>query len=187
MIVKRESILINTFAYAFCEVPDEGVGALIGTIPTRWGRMSPLSRALVVETGRILTENDWLARGCRFAEIGKTVGLVGATRYGSLATDIAFAETLADGFLMASPALFGYTLPNIPLAEAANHYGLTGPVYAIFSDQDLIAAAVAEADRWLTVRPDLSSMLACTFDSSVRQGAGADFNVSIQMVSREND
>lgn len=182
-----ESAPANSFDYAFRELPGEEVEALIGAIPTRWGRMSPLSRAVVVEAGRILTEYDWLPCGSRFSEIGKTVGLIGATGNGSLSTDIAFAETLADGFLMASPAIFGYTLPNIPLAEAANHYGLTGPVYAIFNDQDPLDAAIDEANRWLAARADLSSMLVCKFDSSGAQHAGADFIVSFYMVSRKYD
>lgn len=176
-----------SFDYAFKEMPGPEVEALLGSIPTRWGRMSPLSRAVVVEAGRLLRDNEWLACGCRFSEAGKTVGLIGATRTGSLATDIDFANTLADGFLLASPALFGYTLPNIPLAEAANHYGLIGPVYAIFDDHDPAAAAIDEAKRWLAARPDLSSMLACTFDSSGKQHAGTDFIVSFNMVRREND
>ena len=182
----QEITATDSFDYAFLEMPGKDVEALIGTIPTRWGRMSPLSRAVVVEAGRILTENEWLARGSRFSEIGKTVGLIGATRTGSLSTDIDFAGTLSDGFLLASPALFGYTLPNIPLAEAANHYGLTGPVYAVFNDQDPLVAAIEEAKRWLDAREDLFSMMACTFDSFGGQQSGADFIVSFHMVSRKN-
>ena len=174
----------NDFDYAYRELPGGEVEALIGSIPTRWGRMPPLSRAVVLEAGRILSENGWLERGSRFSEMGKTVGLIGATATGSRATDLAFADTLADGFLMASPALFGYTLPNIPLAEAANHYGLTGPVYALFTDHAPLDAAIAEAKRWLAARADLFSMLACAFDSSGEQGPDDDLTVSFYMVSR---
>ena len=170
------------FAYARREEPGAEVAALIGTIPTRWGRMSPLSRAVVVEAGRMLTANGWLARGERFATLGRTVGLIGATLTGSVATDLAFADTLAAGFPMASPALFGYTLPNIPLAEAANHYGLTGPVYALFPDRAPLAAAVEEAQRWLAARADLAAMLVCAFDS----GSAADLTVSFDMVNRDD-
>ncbi|MDH3360464.1 MAG: hypothetical protein OEL55_06280 [Desulfobulbaceae bacterium] len=182
-----ESASAENFAYAFQELPGKDVETLIGSIPTRWGRMSPLSRAVVVEAGRFLTGNDLLATGSRFSDMGKTVGLIGVTGNGSLSTDVSFANTLADGFLMASPAIFGYTLPNIPLAEAANHYGLTGPVYALFNDHDPMEVAVKEAKRWLDTQADLSLMLVCIFDSSGDQAAGSDFIVSFNMVRRKYD
>lgn len=178
--------MTDGFTYAFLEEAGVEVEALIGTIPTRWGRMSPLSRAVVVEAGRMLSANGSLRRDERFSQLGKTVGLIGATRTGSLATDRAFVDTLAAGFLMASPALFGYTLPNIPLAEAANQYGLTGPVYALFPDHAPLAAAVKEAQRWFAVRPDLFAMLVCAFDCGGEHGQAADLTVSFDMVSRND-
>ena len=73
--------------------------------------------------------------------------IVGSKR-GSLAVDIEYAQTLKAGPGMASPHLFSYTLPNIPLAEAAIQYGLTGPVFCMISD-DPYDDALLEAGQWL--------------------------------------
>jgi hypothetical protein len=172
------------FHYAFAEMPGEEVTTLLGEIPGRWGRMPPLSRALVVEAGRMLVGGGVLAKGQRFQELGKKAGLIGATSTGSLATDLEFASTLRGGFQMASPALFGYTLPNIPLSEAATQFGLTGPVYAIFARENLLAAAVAEARRWLSCQPDLTLMLACGFDCHPEPGSAAPLSITFTVVSR---
>ena len=132
--------------------------------------MSPLSRLLVIETGYALQQNGLLALGERFCDIGKTVGLIGGTKRGSLHTDQAFIGTMADGPGAASPALFGYTLPNIPLAEAAGVFGLVGPVYAVFDKDNPLKSAEDEARRLLVMQKqeqeqkNLNLMLACEFD-----------------------
>ncbi|MDF1614723.1 hypothetical protein [Desulfurivibrio dismutans] len=160
----------HDYRYAFAATPPEEVLAVLEEVPGRWGRMPPLSRALVVETGRVLAAADLLTGGRRLHERGIKVGLIGATTTGSLSTDLDFAASLDGGFQLASPALFGYTLPNIALSEAASHYGLTGPVYAVFpGHQPLMAAARTEAERWLAGCPELDLMLAGVFDS--RPGA----------------
>ncbi len=94
------------------------------------------------------------------------MGLIGGTKRGSLHTDRAFITTMADGPGLASPALFGYTLPNIPLAEAAGVFGLVGPVYAVFDEDNPLKCAEDEARRLLTMQKqkDLTLMLACEFD-----------------------
>lgn len=135
------------FAYLRRDEPGPETLAIIGVVPKRWGRMDRISRLAVVEVGRVLR-----AAGLLRDEAEKVVavgngGLIGACAHGSLATDLAFAATLAGGLDLASPTLFSYTLPNIALAEAASHYGLTGPVYALFSSEP--AEAESEAHRWL--------------------------------------
>lgn len=154
----------SRFDYAFQETPDDHIRDIIEDIPSRWGRMPPLSRLLVVETGHSLKKNGFLNQGRNLAENGKTAGLIGGTTRGSLTTDLAFAETLKQGPELASPALFGYTLANIPLAEAANHYGLIGPVYAIADEHNPFQKAVDECEKFLQHTKNIDFMLACVFD-----------------------
>ncbi|ADH85826.1 beta-ketoacyl synthase N-terminal-like domain-containing protein [Desulfurivibrio alkaliphilus] len=183
------SVTKPDYRYALAVTPPEEVLALLGEIPGRWGRMPPLSRVLVVETGRVLAAAGLLAGGRRLSDRGLKVGLVGATFTGCLSTDLDFAATLEGGFHLASPALFGYTLPNIALSEAASHYGLVGPVYAIFPGRaPAMAAAIAEAERWLVCRPELDLMLAGTYDAlpprpqgAVASSAGADEPAAISL------
>ncbi len=92
------------FDYAFQEVPDQETVDLLEITPARWGRMPPLSKLLVVETGRVLRQHGHLKRGRNLAKTGKIVGLIGGTSRGSLTTDRAFAETLAQGPELASPS-----------------------------------------------------------------------------------
>jgi hypothetical protein len=152
------------YSWAFKDQADASIINVLGNIPNRWGRMTPLSRLLIVETGRFFQEKGLLARGQRCDEQGKIVGLIGGTRKGSLHTDSAFLATMEGGPGLASPALFGYTLPNIPLAEVASHYGLIGPVYAIFDSHNPFKSAEREARRLMAMQKDLSMMLACEFD-----------------------
>ena len=134
-----------------------------GLMPQRWGRMDQLSRLAVETVGRVLEESGLLQPATAKVDPATVVGLIAATRYGSLATDLEYCRSLAEGFDLASPALFGYTLPNIGLAEAAGQFGLTGPVYAIFSVASS-AVAEAEAKRWLSMGAAPTAMLAGVID-----------------------
>jgi 3-oxoacyl-[acyl-carrier-protein] synthase II len=88
----------------------------------RFGRLDPFSRvglAGITFCLRDAGEEQWLEK--------RPIGIVAASRYGCLATDIAYLETmLPDGGKLASPNLFAYTLPNCFLGEAALRFGLTG-------------------------------------------------------------
>ncbi len=156
----------DLFKYAFQDVPDQQTVNLLGETPTRWGRMPVLSRILVVETGRFLRKNQLIDNIRSLSETGNNVGLIGGTARGSLTVDLAFANTLKQGAELASPALFGYTLANTPLAEAANHYGLIGPVFAIIDNDNPLQNAVAECRRFLNDSEKIDYMLACCFDDS---------------------
>ncbi len=150
------------FAYLAQDEPGPETLALIGIVPKRWGRMDRISRLAVVEVGRALR-----LAGLLRDEPGKVAatsvgGLIGAGRYGCLATDLAFAATMAAGLNLASPTLFSYTLPNIALAEAASHYGLTGPVYSLFASDP--AEAENEAHRWLAEEAGPDFMVAGAID-----------------------
>lgn len=169
-------------AHLISDLGLDRVKDLLGEIPGRWGRMTPLSRLLIVETAQALYENAILARGQRFCDLGKNVGLLGATRRGSLHTDLAFIGTMGEGAGLASPALFGYTLPNIPLAEAAVAFGLTGPVYALFDNETPLKSAESEARLLLMMQKDLDLMLACEFDHYIDSGQHEELSVTLTVV-----
>ena len=60
------------------------------------------------------------------------MGIVVATVYGCLQTDLDYLETvLPEDGAFASPALFSYTLSNCFLGEAAARFGLTGSGYVV--------------------------------------------------------
>lgn len=121
--------------------------AVLHTVPERWGRMDRLSRAALLEVGRLLRQEGLLDEKNK-VPAGRPIGLIVGTKKGCLSTDIEYCETLALGPQLASPALFGYTLPNIPLAEAAVHYKLTGPVFSLFAEQPF-EEATNTAREWL--------------------------------------
>ena len=131
--------------------PDLDITArkLLGTLPERWGRMGLMGRAALVEVGRVLEEKKMLTEDSPSLLPGWSAGLIIGSKKGSLTVDIEYAQSLKAGPGMASPHLFSYTLPNIPLAEAAIQYGLTGPVFCIISD-DPYNDALLEAEQWLT-------------------------------------
>jgi len=130
------------------EPPSSEVMSILGKLPVRWGRMDKLSRLVLFEVGKTLKRHGLLdQQSCRLPS-SRTAGLVAGTRRGSLQTDLAYCESLKQGPGQASPALFSYTLANISLAETAAHYGLTGPVYNLFSEHPY-EDAFQEAKRWL--------------------------------------
>ncbi len=173
--------------WAFEDQPDQHIISLLGNIPGRWGRMSPLSRLLIVETAYLLKEDGIFVRGQRLSETGQKIGLIGGTKRGSLRTDQEFIASMADGPGLASPSLFGYTLPNIPLAEAASFFGLTGPVYAIFDTRNPLEKALDEARRLLLMQKKLTLMLACEFDHYDYRGQQEQLTVTITVVKHNAD
>lgn len=125
---------------------------IIGTLPDRWLRMDTMSQHAVLEIGRALRD------GKITSFKPECCGIIGGSKYGSLATDLAFTESLQDGVAFASPALFGYTLANISLAEAASQYDITGPVFCVLDAEPLVAAQ-KEAQRWLQFMPKNSFII----------------------------
>ncbi|MDT8336063.1 MAG: hypothetical protein RQ753_10230 [Desulfurivibrionaceae bacterium] len=172
----------SRYDYIDQDLPGGEILAILGELPKRWGRMDRISRLAVVEAGRVLLVAG--LRGGESPEVArcKKGGLIGLTRRGSLATDLVYAATLKEGVEMASPTLFSYTLANIALAEAAGHYGLTGPVYAVFAEEPG-AGGEDEARRWLDHDPSLDFMVAGELDvypvSPEDHGGAADEVVSV--------
>lgn len=153
------------YDWAFQDTLPEELLATSGRVPARWGRMTPLSRLLIVDVGRLLLLAGLLPEGGNcFAGGGVQAGLIGCSSRGSLQTDQDFIDSMKRGVGLASPALFGYTLPNTPLAEAAGHYGLVGPVYALLADREPFDVAVREATQLLRASGHLDFMIAGVFD-----------------------
>ena len=174
-------------AWALSAEVDARIGEVLGVIPGRWGRMTPLSRLLIVEVGRVLQGRGILRPGLKCSECGLQAGLIGGTRRGSLHTDLAFIESMKAGPGLASPALFGYTLPNIPLAEAASHYGLIGPVYAVFDEASPLTVAEREARLLLNMQQELSLMLACEFDHYAGSDGEEELSVTLTLIEQNAD
>ncbi len=159
--------------------------SLLGNVPKRWGRMNRLSRLLLVESARLLADAGFSA-GEKLSDNGITAGLIGISRRGSLATDYDFLATMEAGAGFASPALFGYTLANIPLAEVAVAFGLTGPVYALVGDrekEELLWYVEQEARRHLRAVSGLDYMLACVFDRYQEAGRVVEY-VTVDMIKQ---
>ncbi len=172
----------DNFPYAFQESATEDIRDLLVSLPSRWGRMPPLCRCVVVEAAKILQQNNLLESGLHQLEAGRSAGLIGGTTYGSLSTDLEFSRTMKENPLLASPALFGYTLANIPIAEAANHFGLTGPVYAIVDQVNPFYKAQSEAQRILSSNDNLDFMLACVFDAHYRNHDREQLHVTFTLI-----
>ena len=80
--------------------------------------------------------------------------------------------------------MFGYTLANIPLAEAAAAHGLVGPVYAVFDAKSPLESAQNEARRLLSMQNNLDLMLACEFDHYEHAGQQVELSVTLTVVER---
>lgn len=91
-------------------------------VDARFGRLDDFSRiglAAVAFCLRDAEAEEWQEK--------RAIGILATTRYGCLATDLAYLQTmLPDQGKLASPGLFAYTLPNCFLGEAALRFGLTG-------------------------------------------------------------
>ncbi|MCK5231652.1 MAG: hypothetical protein KAR13_15370, partial [Desulfobulbaceae bacterium] len=111
----------------------------------------------------------------------KKTGLIVGTRYGCLATDLAFVDSMSHGVETASPVLFSYTLANIGLAEAASHYGLMGPVYAVYNEKPMMIA-LNEARRWFAVPCGIDAMIAGSVDVVPAELTGKEERISAEFV-----
>ncbi len=103
----------------------------------RFGRLDDFSRLGLAAAAFCLRDAERDA----FSE-ARPIGIVAASRYGCLATDRDYLETmLVDGGKLASPNLFAYTLANSFLGEVALRFGLGGNSLVINQhDPDRLAA-----------------------------------------------
>ncbi|MEA3543680.1 MAG: beta-ketoacyl synthase N-terminal-like domain-containing protein [Thermodesulfobacteriota bacterium] len=88
----------------------------------RFGRLDEFSRVGLGAIALCLRDG-----GAEEWDEKRQVGIVAASKYGCLQTDIAYLETMIpDNGALSSPKLFVYTLSNSFLGEAALRFGLTG-------------------------------------------------------------
>jgi 3-oxoacyl-[acyl-carrier-protein] synthase II len=94
------------------------------------------------------------------------IGIIGAGFTGSLEANRAyFKDYVAAGRILARGNLFVSTLPSAPLGEAAIHFGLQGPLFAIIAPAAPMAAAI-EIARGLVNDGAATAMLVVQADSS---------------------
>ena len=100
---------------------------VFGEVMPRFGRLdeySKLGLAAIAFALRDARQDKWPEK--------RPSGIIVSSTYGCLATDMAYYQgVIANGGNLASPNLFACTLPNIFLGEAAIHFGLTGPGFAV--------------------------------------------------------
>ena len=88
----------------------------------RFGRLDEFSRVGLAAIAFCLRD-----AGTEEWDEKRSIGIVAASRYGCLQTDLAYLDTLLpEQGKLASPNLFAYTLANSFLGEAALRFGLTG-------------------------------------------------------------
>lgn len=90
-----------------------------------FGRFETLTQRVCYATALALRD-----AGIKYAEGRKlNIGVLGATPHGAVASNRNYFQDYVDGGRTLSRAnLFIYTLPSSPFAEAAVHFGLTGPL-----------------------------------------------------------
>jgi 3-oxoacyl-(acyl-carrier-protein) synthase len=80
----------------------------------------------------------------------KDTGLIGTNADGPLQADVDYFRDYVDsGRKLSRGNLFLYTLPTSPLAEAAIHFGLQGPVFYMTSGQTSLLPVVSVASEML--------------------------------------
>ena len=115
------------FQMAEGELPPISRKAFFETPYPRFSRMDAFSRLGISAMGLALED-----AGLKQWTVKREVGMVVATIYGCLQTDLDYYETVMPEYgAFASPALFSYTLSNCFLGEAAARFGLTGPAYVV--------------------------------------------------------
>jgi len=136
---------------------------IFATPDRRFGRLDDFSRLGLAAIALALQD-----AGLESWEEKRPWGIVAASRYGCLATDRDYFDTvIPDGGALASPNLFAYTLSNCFTGEAAIRFGLTGPSYVVnepgpcgFESLRLALEHLADGDAPLVVAgmSDLASV-----------------------------
>ena len=139
----------------------------------RFNRMDEFSRLGVSAMGLALRD-----AGMDVWTVKRAVGVVVATVYGCLHTDLDYFETVVpEQGAFASPALFSYTLPNCFLGEAAARFGLTGPGYVVSQSDDTGLSSVKAVLEDMACM-GLKTALAGTCDLGRPQGFPVDTDIT---------
>ncbi|PLY02783.1 MAG: hypothetical protein C0623_03220 [Desulfuromonas sp.] len=104
------------------ELPIPTRKQVFSCIDRRFGRLDNFSRIGLAAATFCLRDGgaeEWTNK--------RAIGIIAASRYGCLITDLDYLETMIpEQGKLASPNIFAYTLPNCFLGEAALRFGLTG-------------------------------------------------------------
>lgn len=96
----------------------------------RFGRLDAFSRLGLAAVTFALRD-----AGLEAWQEKRPIGVIAATRFGCLATDVDYFDTVIPELgKLASPNLFAYTLPNSFLGEVALRFGLTGTSFIVSGD-----------------------------------------------------
>ena len=96
--------------------------------------------ALALKDAGIEYSKDWK----------QNTGLLGTDEYGCEQANFSyFRDYVEGGRTMARANLFIYTLPSSPLAEAAVHFGLQGPLFYLRNQDASIESLLATAKRMI--------------------------------------
>ncbi len=127
-----------------------------------FGRFEPITQQVCYTTALALAD-----AGIDYAE-GRRLnsGLIASSTDGCVLSNVRFFEDYIDGGRTLSRAnLFIYTLPSSPLAEAAVHFGLQGPLLYLCRTEDGGLNLFESAARILRNK-EADSMLIYLFDES---------------------
>ena len=93
-------------------------------------------------------------------DIKKDIGIIGTNTDGSIQSDIDYFKDYVEcGRKLSRGNLFIYTLPTSPLAEAAIHFGLQGPLFYITSGCSYLPLVIRTAEEMLLLN-ETQSVLA---------------------------
>jgi hypothetical protein len=111
-----------------------------------WGRLSPLSKKMVHALAVAFKEMD-----PRYAE-GSSIpwGIISVNTTGCQADNEAyFKDYVEAGRALARGSLFVYTLPTSPIAEAALHFRLAGPLFHVVQAREDFSLVLNWAESFL--------------------------------------
>ena len=100
----------------------------------RFSRLDGLSRVGLMAVELLAVDWSRLER--------ERVGVCVESRFGSLATDVRFLETV-------SPSVFTYTLPSTVIGEVCIRHRLKGPVLCLIPGEEAGGRAIDAAVEWL--------------------------------------
>jgi len=111
-----------------------------------FGRFEPVSRRVCYVTALALQD-----AGLEYSkDRNQDIGLMGTDEYGSEQANLAyFRDYVEGGRTMARANLFIYTLPSSPLAEAAVHFGLQGPLLYLRNQDASVDGLLTTARRMI--------------------------------------